>query len=562
MQLHITTPDTKPVSDTKISDLSLALVPKTVNIGNNLLNLLFAYINEPEITSLSVDTSNNKQWLTFKSAGGKQWAGARWDIPVVEDMPNDPFKLEFDIRGDDQDRTWGVDIKGFDKAGLQNIDIHVDDIYVGANQIVHISRNILFPQQVANCEHMQLHITTPDTKPVSDTKISDLSLTLVPKTVSNDTAYYGLPIMDIKGNLTAISHDKAKNITWTFIDSHRTLNGYGTLKLQGNSSLNFKKKSYRLKTLTSDYQRKDKVKFKASWKKASKFNIKAYYTDGLLSRDPVNSEIGGAIASSRSDLPNDLVEEDNFGLIQGFPIILTLNGEYAGLYSLNTARPDFDYTKFAIIGNQFNKLTTFQETNPSVKLDGTDFESLNPEDTPTDEEKQAVNALIQFISTSSDDDFKTKLSDHISVNSVIDYLIFNNIIGNRDAFAKNQICLSWDGFHWYLQAYDLDDSYQGGWDGKVFEAPTDIIGTDNKLFARLNTLFSSQIKKRYQEIRAWLTPDYVLNKYKNRIDKIGVQNYQREFEKWNNPAKDTEDFAQLRKAVYTQFKLLDSKWLS
>ena len=317
-----------------------------------------------------------------------------------------------------------------------------------------------------------------------------------------------------------------------------------------------------MKTLTSDYQRKDKVKFKASWKKASKFNLKAYYTDGLLSRDPVNSEIGGAIASSRSDLPNDLVEEDNFGLIQGFPIILTLNGEYAGLYSLNTARPDFDYTKFAIIGNQNNKLTNFQETNPSVKLDGTDFESLNPEDTPTDEEKQAVNALIQFISTSSDDDFKTKLSDHISVNSVIDYLIFNNIIGNRDAFAKNQICLSWDGTHWYLQAYDLDDSYQGGWDGKVFEAPTDIIGTDNKLFARLNTLFSSQSKKRYQEIRAWLTPDYVLNKYKNRIDKIGVQNYQREFEKWNNPAKDTEDFAQLRKAVYTQFKLLDSKWLS
>ena len=563
LQLSITTSDTNPLSYTRISDLSLTLVPKTVNTGNNLLNLLFAHINKPEITSLSTDVTNNKQWLTIKSTGGKAWAGACWDIPVVQDMPYDPFKLEFDLRGDNLARTWNIAIKGWDNAGKQSFSINVDDIYVDANQIVHISHNILFPQQVSNCAKLQLSITTSDTNPLSYTRISDLSLTLVPKTISNGitSVNYGLPIMDVKGDLTAMTKDNATNITWTFIETHQTLNGYGTLKWQGNSSLNFEKKSYRLKTLTSDYQQKDKVKFKASWKKASKFNLKAYYTDGLLSRDPVNSEIGGAIASSRGDLPNDLVEEDNFGLIQGFPIILTLNGEYAGLYSLNTTRPDFDYTKFAIMGNQANKLTTFQETNPSVKLDGTDFESLNPEDAPTDEEKQAVNTLINFISTSSDDDFKTKLADHISLNSAIDYLIFNNVIGNRDAFAKNQIYLSWDGTHWYLQAYDLDDSYQAGWDGNVFEAPTDIIGTENKLFARLNTLFSSQIKNRYQEIRTWLTPDYVLNKYKNRIDKIGVQNYQREFEKWNNPAKNTEDFAQLRKAVYTQFRLLDSKWL-
>ncbi len=141
-------------------------------------------------------------------------------------------------------------------------------------------------------------------------------------------------------------------------------------------------------------------------------------------------------------------------------------------------------------------------------------------------------------------------------------MIFNNIIGNPDAFGKNQTLLSWDGKKWYFHSYDLDDSFQGAWNGKATDKLTYILGEKNhKLFERLGNLFADKIKQRYTDLRRWLTPDWILTKYRLRVDKIGVKNYQEEFAKWNDPTKDVEDFNQLRSAVYAQISLLDKFWL-
>ena len=293
----------------------------------------------------------------------------------------------------------------------------------------------------------------------------------------------------------------------------------------------------------------------------SKINLKAYYTDGLLSRDVVNANIGADVASTNLSLPNDLKQEDNFGFIDGFPIVLIFNGEFEGIYSFNTARSDFDYIKYGIMGNGYSNVTNFTSADKAdVKLDGSDFESLNPE-TVTDDEKSAVGDLVTWVATSTDENFKADFEKHLDLKTAIDYFILGNLLASVDSFGKNQIFLSWDGAKWFMQAYDLDTTFGISWEGKEQDLPTGLIGTENNLFNRLSKLFASEISARYAELRAWLTPAYVLDKYKERINEIGVGNYKLEFAKWNNPSKDIATYKQLKNAVLHQFSLLDQTWL-
>ena len=126
--------------------------------------------------------------------------------------------------------------------------------------------------------------------------------------------------------------------------------------------------------------------------------------------------------------------------------------------------------------------------------------------------------------------------------------------------------MTWDGQVWYYQAYDLDCIYNANWEGgATFPSPkvgTELpFGSNHKLFARFSRLFKDQIAARYQEVRQWCTPAYVINLFKERVDKIGQDNFAKEWDKWNDPSKDTEDFKQLRLAVYDHFKVADAVWL-
>lgn len=559
-QLNITTESTDPIQYVLVSNIKLCIKPHNNNNNNNLISLVDAQNNQPLVGTISIETVNQKDWIHVHGSGSDTWGGVKWNISN-KDLSRLPVHLKFEGYSPYESVSMLLDIKGWDKDNKLVFE-QSPGTFTFTENISSFDEIIKLPENAEKCSNIAFSISCPD-RTAFDIMINSLELYTVIDSDFIKWQYkqFHLPVVSLQGDLTGISKDTSKKVTWKYYDDQQVLNGFGEVKWQGNSSLNFAKKSYRLKTLDADYKKKDKVKFKSSWSKNSKFNLKAYYTDGLLSRDPVNAQIGSAILASQSNLPKDIIKEDNFGFISGFPVVLFINQEYAGLYSLNTARPDFEYTKYAIMGNQWNDISQFKSTNPQAKLDGSDFESLNPDDAPNDDERKAVNDLIKFVSTSSDDEFKSHLEEHVSIDSAIDYLIFQNIIGNTDAFAKNQILLSWNGKKWYFHAYDFDNSFQGSWDGTVTDKPTIIVGENHKLFERLCNLFADKIKQRYTDLRSWLTPDWILAKYRSRVDKIGVKNYQKEFAKWNNPAKDTEDFNQLRAAVYAQISLLDKFWL-
>lgn len=579
--------DPKPISDLRMTDIKLELSPlRDKYTGNLIINDdytpsdVFSAYKSVSTGSILKAIFANKEWVHYTSSTQAPWQGLSWKVknPITDLGVNYPLSLSF-VLGSDAERTLSVNLVGYDESGNRiggdsggqtlktihthpwqfedyHIEFNIDDLYTKSKyfvlQIVQADNKELSYLRITDLE-LKINYSLQDNSPYSD--------------ISKLEQKYNLPIMLISGDTSGMNHDTAKNITYKFKNGHTYLEGHGTLKWQGSSSTTFPKKAYRLKTTKSDFQSKNKIKVIPSWDYHHKFNIKAYYNDGLLSRDPVAAQVGGAIWSQRDDLPNDLVKEDNFGFIDGFPILLYINNQYQGVYSFNLPRPEFDYTKWAIMGAEYNDITEFKNIGAEgVKLDGSDFESLNPEDTPTAEEKTAVTELIRWVINSSDEEFKNNLDKHFNINSLVDYVVFTNIVGARDAYGKNQILMTWDGTIWYYQSYDLDCIYNANWmGGKTFESPQVgdelYFGSNNNLFVKFSRLFKDKIAQRYQEVRQWCTPDYILRLFKARVDQIGQDNFKKEWSMWNDPSKDTEDFKQLRLAVYDHFKVADAVWL-
>ena len=197
-----------------------------------------------------------------------------------------------------------------------------------------------------------------------------------------------------------------------------------------------------------------------------------------------------------------------------------------------------------------------------MAIDGkTDFEMITPDD-PNDEIKSSLNNMIRFIATSSDDEFKSNLNKYVDVESAIDYFILCNIVGDTDAWIKNQTMFTLDMTKWYFHPYDLDMSLGSGADGSTFDNSQGLIGIKtNNLFKRLSNSFNNEIKARYQELRSWLTPAYVINKYRSHIDLIGMGGYEADRSAWHNQDVATAGFTVLKNHIYHRFRELDKLWL-
>lgn len=375
---------------------------------------------------------------------------------------------------------------------------------------------------------------------------------------TNDVEY-SLPVVHLDGNTDGMDKSTFKDMHFSMMKNGIETQGYAKVKWQGDSSLTFAKKGLRLKTYTDNsYETKLKIQPKKSWEPASKFNLKAYPNDALLCHDVVNANIGSDIWGTNSKLPDQLFDETNLGFIDGFPIVLFINNALQGIYSFNLPRSDFDSAKYAIIGDQYTDATSFKKAN--AKLDESDFESLFPEQV-TEDEKTALNALIEFVATSSDEEFKADLTKHVDLNSAIDYLIFSNVIGDGDAWGKNQILLSYDGQIWYWHPYDLDGSYGLNWTGGMHLQEGTIWGTGHQLFSRLMKLFLPEIKARYTQLRSWLTPTYIMDKYVQYVDSIGTENYKLDWSIWNPKSQEENSIITLRKNINSRFKILDKNWI-
>ena len=348
------------------------------------------------------------------------------------------------------------------------------------------------------------------------------------------------------------------------------------IKFQGTSSLSYPKKNFTIKMFEDNtYSTKLKKEFRKWGVSTNKYVLKANYIDISHSRNIVSAKLWGDCVRSRSDfdtLPEELKNSPNQGAIDGFFVKLYVNGEYQGRYTWNLGKDDIVYgvtdknTNHCILCGEDYKSGCFREL---PKIDGTDWSDELHDETPSNIKTSWTNA-IRFVMNSSDDEFKSNLSTHFDVNSLIDYYCFQYATCGLDSMGKNQIYVTYDGIKWFACSYDMDSTWGLYWNGGSFvnydykmqeDYESGKNSNGNLLYLKLENLFSEEIYNRYKELRSNpLSLQNIINKFERFYDVCSKDLIDEDYEIYTGiPSKTTNNIKQIRKFAKDRLNYVDGK---
>lgn len=372
---------------------------------------------------------------------------------------------------------------------------------------------------------------------------------------------------------TNISDDWSNTVAVTFIDGARTVNAYLQYAMQGDSSKFYPKKNLKVKFF-SDAAGKSKFKWKpkASWTKNHKFNVKANYIDATQARNLVNAQlVKNAYAvtpTADKAVAKKLLKTQSLGQMEGFPIELYFDDGYYGLMTFNTKKDDKTFDMDS--DNHTDECITLETPssnldNVTAKIDGSVY-GTEIHDSASEELNANWTKFLTFINTSSDTDFKSKLSDYLDLNSIINVFLFGNWSHEWDYYNKSILFLTWDsGKSYFAIPYDLDSTWNLMWNGSAIDDNlTDLSwingsNNQNKLLHRLYDNFKPEIKAQWEKLRSgvWQT-DKALNMFKTYIDSIPESAYEKDQQKWPDiPSAKITDYGQIQQSIIERGEAMD-----
>nr|DAV37045.1 MAG TPA: Spore coat protein H kinase fold, TRANSFERASE [Caudoviricetes sp.] len=133
----------------------------------------------------------------------------------------------------------------------------------------------------------------------------------------------------------------------------------------------------------------------------------------------------------------------------------------------------------------------------------------------------------------SESEIKNMIMQYFETDSIIDYIIFSDVINNRDGFRKNWQWVSYDGNKFGVEVYDTDQilgsSGEGiisGHLGNTLDLPTGWI----------IKYMSKELESRYKVLRDEnvISAKNITNLLSNWCSRIGIENYKKEYNKWEN----------------------------
>lgn len=353
----------------------------------------------------------------------------------------------------------------------------------------------------------------------SQTIIHQINEKFIPDTIARtstvEPADDDIPILYLTGTIPTSKSDGNCDISVSYVSKNKEFDGYGTLKVQGNSSTQYPKKNFTLKMFKdSSHDNKLKVNFR-NWGKENKFVLKANWIDFSHARNIVSARLWGDVVRSRSDynsLPEGLRNAPNQGAIDGFLVKVFCNNVYQGRYTLNIPKDKWTFDMDDSLDTNCilcaeNYVSGCFQAAPVI--DGNDWTDELHDDVPESILTSWTTAINHVMNTSGDE-FKNALSTYFDVQSLIDYYCFAYAICHLDGLGKNQIFLTYDGTKWIASAYDMDSTFGLYWNGSSFvstsyrmqaDYETAVNGTSNLLYEKLESNYASEIKARWTKLR-------------------------------------------------------------
>ena len=388
-----------------------------------------------------------------------------------------------------------------------------------------------------------------------------------------------LPQMYFDGNIEGIGKDSEVIIKAEYIDEEKSFQTVATLKYQGHTAMMYDKKNYTVKFYEDENKSKKNKVSLHGWKESNKYCLKANYIDFSQSRNIVSANIWRDVVASRKDIDKNIADLQYYGAIDGYPIMLFMNDEYQGIYTMNIPKDDDTYN----IGNDQNEaLFVINSSNSDSAyfkstLSDDDKKSVfdleycwGEDEGNTDWAYQSINNLISFVMTHNGQEFKTGIEKYLDVNSAIDYLLTTYYLGLTDNFAKNALMLTYNGEKWIFSLYDMDTAFGLAFDGTKFYEPDFQLpkrnndgsissSTGSLLWDRMLQCFYPEICERYKELRETVFQnENVIKRYNDFIDSIPNNYFEKDLEIWKDlPLHNENNIEQMRSFLSTRSSLLD-----
>lgn len=370
---------------------------------------------------------------------------------------------------------------------------------------------------------------TSETMPTSAKRVGEL-LKFNFRNYSKTYSWYDfkgkIPIIELQGTLPADASQK-NSLSYKY----KIFEGTATLKWQGQSSLAFPKKNFTIK-FDKKFIAKD------GWLADDTYVLKGNFNDFSQARNVVSAEIWAEIVKSRNwnyvplaDNDGSLIVDNTTngfnvyedimpglhgtGAVDGFPVMLVVNGDYCGLYSfvLKKKAETFGFGNSNLEYALSCERTPDNQNRNSVafkglaNLDGKDFDF---EYTKSDEDeanaRASFNNMISKVIEATGESYESVIENYLDIDSVIDYMIFTSLISAADGITKNYLMLSYNGVKWYFSAYDLDSTFGNWQDGWLSQQPSGIPtladwNRSNRAMHLVYTYGKDRLKARYKELR-------------------------------------------------------------
>lgn len=370
---------------------------------------------------------------------------------------------------------------------------------------------------------------TSETMPTSAKRVGEL-LKFNFRNYSRTYSWYDfrgkVPIIELQGTLPTDASQK-NSLSYKY----EIFEGTATLKWQGQSSLAFPKKNFTIK-FDKKFTAKD------GWLADDTYVLKGNFNDFSQARNVVSAEIWAKIVKSRNwnyvplaDNDGSLIVDNTTngfnvyedimpglhgtGAVDGFPVMLVVNGEYYGLYSfvLKKKGKTFGFGNSNLEYALSCERTPDNQNRNSVAFKG--LADLNGKDfdfeyTKSDEDKAnaktSFNNMISKVIEATGKGYESIIENYLDIDSVVDYMIFTSLISAADGITKNYLMLSYDGVKWYFSAYDLDCTFGNWQDGWLSQQPSGIPtlanwNGSNRAMHLVYTYGKDRLKARYKELR-------------------------------------------------------------
>ena len=347
---------------------------------------------------------------------------------------------------------------------------------------------------------------------------------------------------------------------------------------------------FHLKSYYTDFFRGVGVTSYKFWDEIMRFN--GLDKDRPYKRVMINAS---EILTSGTSLnnPDDMTLQLDTGALchpDGFPCIVYLNGTFYGIFSwqIKKQRKNYRMDKSTVehihldgtlytqyFWNGVINWTTFEIRNPNklYTMDGKKYDGDSPKEL-IDETSEKYNpdnkdhvrsakvkkyiqdlvhrfgelkALYSEYSSKKSDEVllaaKDIYSEIFDRDNMRDYLIFSDIIDNSDGIGHNCQWTTYDGVKWYVNAYDLDMSFGGDWQGRYITAPIanhiymhtlwGNLGTSCPIYYA-NALYRTELEARYKALRdtGIIDVEHIVSKLEDWTARIGQGNYVLEYERW------------------------------